>query len=926
MGNDGIGFYRELVDASQDVLFETDGRGVFTYLNPAWEAVTGRPVADAIGCSLFDFIHPEDREAARRDLRPLLEGTEELWQHEVRYLAKSGDSRWIRGRVRLVRGSDGRLERTRGTLVDVTERRLAEDALREARQSLERRVTDRTYDLLKANEVLRAEIAGRRAAEEGLALLAQMVQSSKELISITDTADRFTFVNRAFLDAYGYEESELLGQPVSLLKSARYTARALADLHAETVGGSFIAELWNRRKDGREFPIALATSIVRDRTGQVLGFLGIANDISERLRAEQALRASEEQYRVLFESNPQPMWVYDLETLRFLAVNRTAVEQYGFSREQFLTLHLSDIRPPEDVPLMNEVVREPHAGQHLCGSFRHRRADGTLLDVEITSHAIAFDGRQARLVMAIDVTERRRAEEAVRRSEERFRFLIENAPVVVIVLDGEAQVRYASPSASTVLGYAPEEVVSRPIFELLHPEDAPPLIEALAAAVQSAASGDSVELRFRHHDGSWRVLDVAIKGVRDVEGAPGVVLNAWDATARQALESQLRQAQKMEAVGRLAGGVAHDFNNLLTAIIGYSELLLELGLLQEEDRQRVLEIRKAGERAATLTSQLLAFSRKQVQRPEVLEPAAIVRGLEGMLRRLIAEHIELEIRIDPAAGRAKADPNQLEQVLLNLVVNARDAMPGGGRLLIEVRPATLDEAFARQHPGSRPGSYVCLGVADNGVGMDADTRSHLFEPFFTTKEKGRGTGLGLSTVYGIVKQSGGYIGVDSQPGRGATFEVYLPRVLQGATGTQPMVSGQRPTGGGHETILIVEDEPAVRTLARQVLEEQGYRVLVASSGAEALELSSAGEIHLLLTDVVMPGMTGPKLARTLQGQRPGLRVLFMSGYTADADGFPRDLRLLLSKPFTPASLVSRVREVLDSPPESKSGAHRKVRV
>jgi len=383
---------------------------------------------------------------------------------------------------------------------------------------------------------------------------------------------------------------------------------------------------------------------------------------------------------------------------------------------------------------------------------------------------------------------------------------------------------------------------------------------------------------------------------------------------RERAEEGLRQSQRMEAVGRLAGGVAHDFNNLLTAILGYGSLLASRFAPDASGREEVDEILRASERAATLTQQLLAFSRKQVLEPVVLDVNDLVRNLEKMLRRLIGEDLELATGLDPSAGKVRADPGQLEQVIMNLVVNARDAMPHGGRLTIETANTDLDEAYAQRHASVRPGRYVMVAVSDTGTGMNAETQARIFEPFFTTKEKGKGTGLGLSTVYGIVKQSEGNIWVYSEPGKGTTFKIYLPRVEESAPAAPPRSSDSVLTAGT-ETILIVEDEPAIRGLSRQVLERHGYRVLEAGDGESALELvrTHPEPIHLLLTDLVMPDMGGTELASRLEDGHPTIRVLFMSGYTDDGvvrNGLLGPGRAFLQKPFTPAILLRKIRDIL----------------
>jgi two-component system cell cycle sensor histidine kinase/response regulator CckA len=659
---------------------------------------------------------------------------------------------------------------------------------------------DRTSRLLPA--VRRALEEARDAAErqravgalqESEARFEAVLDSALDAVVMMDAEGRITGWNPQAETVFGWARAEALGKPLSdTIIPPRYRQAHVRGLKhfLETGEGPVLhkrLEITAMHRDGREFPVELAISV--SESAGTFNFSAFIRDITERKGAEEALQASEERYRFLFENNPQPLWVFDEESLKFLAVNEATCHHYGYSREEFLGMTIRDIRPTEEVPsLLRRIAAEPAEHQE-SGVLRHRKKDGTLIEAEITSHPLVFGGRRAQLVLALDVTERRQ------------------------------------------------------------------------------------------------------------------------------LEAQLRQSQKMEAVGTLAGGVAHDFNNLLTTILGYSGLVLEQ--LREEDplREEIREIQRAGERAADLTRQLLAFSRKQVLAPVVLGLNAIVVDMEKMLRRLIGEDVDLTAMLAPDLWSVQADPGQIEQVIVNLIVNARDAMKRGGKVTIETRNINLDDSYLRSHGYVRLGEYVCLSVTDTGTGMDPQTRSRIFEPFFTTKAPGKGTGLGLSTVYGIVKQSGGSIEVYSEPGRGTSFKVYLPRALAAEKPAAPHV---RPSPlGGSEIVLLVEDEEAVRRLARLVLEKSGYAVLEAGSAedAQSIVASHAGAIDLLLTDSVMPGMSGPDLARTLRSERPELRVLFMSGYTDDAivrHGLLTASEAFLQKPFTPEGLARKVREVLDS--------------
>lgn len=501
--------------------------------------------------------------------------------------------------------------------------------------------------------------------------------------------------------------------------------------------------------------------------------------------------------------------------------------------------------------------------------------------------------------------------------EEFFQLISENVIDMIAVVDPSGKRVYNSPSYQRILGYAPNELEATSSFEQVHPDDRQIVVDAAADARRTGV-GRRIEYRMRHKDGSWVSLESTASPVVNAKGeVENLVIVNRDISERRRLEEQLRQSQKMDAIGRLSGGVAHDFNNLLGVIIGYAEILQER--IPETDAMRapVDQIIKAGNRASSLTKQLLAFSRQQVMEPKILVLNAVVSDTEKMLRRLIGEDIELLTSLDPALGKIRADQGQIEQVIMNLAVNARDAMPEGGRLVIETTNFEIDDQFARRYAYPvLPGSYVLLTVSDNGIGMDTATQQRIFEPFFTTKEKGKGTGLGLSLVYGVVKQSGGYIDVASTRGKGTTFNIYLPRVDQNAVETKTIGPDHPEELRGTETILLAEDEDTLRALTRHLLELYGYRVLEACDGNHALRLSkqTTDEIHVLLTDVVMPGVSGRVLADQLKQERPEVKVVFMSGYTGQRVGEKEILEpgsLFLQKPFTRESLARKVREALD---------------
>ena len=757
-------------------------------------------------------------------------------------------------------------------------------------------------------------------------------------------------------------------------------------------------------------------------------------------------------FRILFTDNPQPMWVYDLKTLFFLEVNAAAVAHYGYSRDEFLRMRLTEIRPPEDIPrLLEELVRVGAGFQH-SGKWKHLLKDGEPIDVEIISHDLVFGGREAQLVVVRDITEQNQAEEALKQAERKYRLIFEDAIIGIfqstpdgnllsvnpaltrmygydsseelikcitdigqqlyvdptrrdefkrllekdglvqqfevqvyrkdgrkiwlsanahVIREGDVIVRYegsfeditgrklledqlrqvqqkyrdivenavvgifqstpdgryttVNPAMAKMLGYASPQDLIASITDISHQVYVDPNCrEEFKRLARDEGEAKNFECQAYRKDGSKMWLSANVRAVFKEGVVVGYEGMNEDITQRKLLEDQLRQAQKMEAVGQLAGGVAHDFNNALGVITGYSDLL-QMNLPPEDPSHRhAVEIAKAGRRAAALTRQLLAFSRKQVIQPVVLDLNTATSELEKMLRRLIGEHIEIIFKRTSALGRVKMDPSQVEQVLMNLAVNSRDAMPHGGRLCIETANVELDETYARQNLFVTPGSYVMLSVSDTGCGMDKDTQLRIFEPFFTTKEPGKGTGLGLSTVYGIAKQNSGYIVVCSELGKGTTFKLYLPRLSD--TARLPLPAEPLETlPCGTETVLVVEDEEPLRTLTRSCLESNHYYVLDAPNAVTALEIAKKhnGRIHLLLADVVMPGMSGRELAKQLIASRPEIKVLYMSGYSndlIDQHGILIRDTTLIEKPFTLHSLMTGVYHALHPAQSSKAAA------
>ncbi|MGQ9631470.1 MAG: PAS domain-containing protein [bacterium] len=662
---------------------------------------------------------------------------------------------------------------------------------------------------------------------------------------------------------------------------------------------------------------------VAERTAALEGASkNLQDEIAERKRAEEALAWEQYLLHTLLDNIPDHVYFKDTES-RFVRISRALAHWFGLS-DPAQALGKTDF----------DFFTEEHARQAYEDEQRIIRTGRPLVGMEeketwpdgretwVSTTKVPLRDREGNIIgtfgISRNITEHKRMEEALAEERNLLRTLIDSMPDLICVKDDEGRFIIANIAAARLMGAkTPDEVLGKTDFDF-YPRE---LAERCRADEQEVIrSGrpliDREELLIDRTTGRERWLLITKVPLRDSEGKiVGIVGIGRDITDRKRLEEQFLQSQKMEAIGRLAGGIAHDFNNLLTAILGYAQLVLE-GLEADSPlRGDVEEIKKAGERTSSLTRQLLAFSRKQILQPQVLNLNELILGMEKMVKHLIGEDIEFIISLDPELGRTKADPGQIGQVIMNLIVNARDAMPRGGKLTIETSNVYLDEEYARGHVGTRPGHYVMISVSDTGVGMSDEVKSHIFEPFFTTKERGKGTGLGLSTVYGIVKQHGGNIWVYSELGRGTTFKVYFPRV----EGTVELSKrGEAPIESlrGMETVLLVEDEDVVRELARRSLLHYGYTVLEARRPEEALQICEQheGSIHLLVTDVVMPGMSGRELAERLASLRPETKVLYMSGYADNVIVHYGVLDLgapFLQKPFAPEALARKVREVLD---------------
>lgn len=767
------------------------------------------------------------------------------------------------------------------------------------------------------------DVTARKQADTELLRLHTAVEQAAEAVVITEPTGIIRYVNPAFERITGYARAEAVGQNSRILKSGVHPLEFYQQLW-DTITSGQVWRGWfrNRRKDGTLYDEEAAISPVRDPQGRIINFIAVKQDVTERKRAEAALRESARRLATLI-ANLQGM-VYRCRndrnwTMEF--VSEAAKTLTGYSPDELVgNAHVAynDLILEADRDLVwNEVQSALSEKQPFQITYRIRTASGQVKWVweqgrgvwDEQGQLLALEGYIA------DITEHKQLEEKLRQSEEHFRSLIENSSDLVAELNPDGTVFYLSPSVKRVLGYEPEAMVGQSVWDFVHAEDLQRAQQAMQSVISTAGNTVSMVVRIRHRNNSWHTFETAAKLEGNNNGERRVIINARDITERLQLEEQLRQMQKLESIGQLAAGVAHDFNNVLAVIQGHAQLMqLELGDNSVASKS-LIQILQATERATNLTRQLLMFSRKQQVQPRTADLNKVIEHLTKMLRRLIGEHIELHFSYSSAPAWVHADVGMLEQVLVNLAVNARDAMPKGGKLHIETRQVEVDTQFRSRQPEAALGPHVCMRVADTGCGIAPEVLPHIFEPFFTTKEPGKGTGLGLATVHGIVKQHGGWIEVDSQPGHGTEFRVYLP--LSNAPQEPETAQPSIPVEGtsGNKTILLVEDEDSLREIARTVLVRAGYSVLEASSGPQALELATAhgGEIDVLVTDIVMPGgMTGSDLAESLQAQRNLRGVVFTSGYPNVQDPeFPRHRgSVFITKPYTAQMLCQAISDCL----------------
>jgi PAS domain S-box-containing protein len=857
--------FKELLDSIEAIVSEYDVRtGQFTYISEQAERILGYPPEAIEQDGWRAYVDARDETMISEKIEQALQdGQDYSYEHRMR--TADGRRIWLHVSNSVVPDEAGEPALIRTVSLDITAQKEAE-AARERSHSLLQATLDASADAIFVADLAGKVTASNRAWSELWQIRQSLLDSDDHQAVLDHVAGRV-----ARPDDFRRREAEITGQDRAI---------ATQDL-LELADGRMI--------ERHTMPQRL--------NGEIVGRVWTFRDVTEKLAAQGALLESDQRHREALEDLPLIAAAIDTQGTTTFA-NDALLKLTGWSREQVIG---SDwFGRFDDNPYVRaDYFQRLETGEirpHFDGTIRTRT--GERRDIHWSSTIQRDESGVVGGIITIgeDVTERNRADALLRNRELLFRSLIENASEVITILSVDGTSLFESPSVERVLGRKPEELVGLPSFALLHEEDLDHVQKTFAAIV-SGEDVETIEFRLRHSDGSWRTVE-AIGHRRRQDGEWVVVVNYRDVTDDRQLREQLLHSQKLEAVGRLAGGIAHDFNNLLTAIGGYSEFLAA-GFDDDDPRRKdALEIVRASDRAAALTGQLLAFSRRQVLLAEVLDLAEVVGGLESLLSRLLGEGVELSTSVEPGC-RVRADRGQLEQVITNLALNARDAMPSGGSVELAVRCS---------------GGDVELTVADSGVGMDAETIDHAFEPFFTTKGPGKGTGLGLATVYGIVTQSGGEISIDSRPGEGSTFRVVLPSSPDVAAVS--VVREERvvaPTGS--EGVLIAEDEQTIRRLVCDVLARSGYKVFGASNGDEALRLleEHVAEIDLLLTDVVMPGMSGPDLARAASTVKPSLRVLFTSGYTSEPDeAFDDPDVAFIGKPFSPQALVAKVRDVLDA--------------
>ncbi len=874
--------FRVVAETATDALITVDERSTILFVNKAAERIFGHPVSEMMGREVTmlmpDYLREVHRKAVGRYLKT---GNRHISWTAIKLTGLHRTGKEFPIEVSLEKHVHGKERIFTGIVRDISEREESEALIRQSEEKY-----------------------------------AKMVHSSPDAITLRSLPDRrYLEVNEGFARLTGYTAEEVLGKTpgeLNLWVEREPHRTTLRKLEAE---GQVTGEEFRFRTKSGEIRYG-RVSAVRVAVNGKQCMLSVTHDITDRKRAEEALS----QLASIVESSDDAIVGKTLDGT-IVSWNAGAERIYGYSASEVVGKPVSILLPEKERDEVPEILRRLSKDEriHHYETVRVRKG-GQQINVSVTISPVKdaegiIIGASA---IARDITDRKRVEEKLQESESHFRSLVHDAPYGIYRVTLDGRLLHVNPAVVKMLGYESDQELMACNVEKEVCRD-PQAHQSLHQSYSQKQDFRDVEAEWRRKDG--KIITVKMTGhpVFDKDRSLAYFeVFAEDITERRNLEKQLFQSQKMEAIGRLAGGVAHDFNNLLGVILGHSDILDQQIGADGRLRKSVEATRNAAERAAALTMQLLAFSRKQVIEPTVIDLNASVMEIEKMLHRVIGEDIELAIRPQSRLWRVKADAGQLSQVLMNLAINSRDAMPDGGKLVIETANVELDATYGRQHLGAKPGPHVMLAVSDTGIGMDSETLSHIFEPFFTTKETGKGTGLGLSMVYGIVKQSNGYIMAYSEPGRGTTFKIYFPRTEESVSLPQKV---EEETPRGTETVLVVEDEPALRELTCLLLKDAGYTVLESFAVEDAIETGKDGQrnIDLLLTDIVMPRLDGRELANQMVSLRPNLRVLYMSGYTDDVivhRGILKQMTMLVQKPFTKSTLLRKVRETLDSQPQN----------
>ncbi|HEX2911431.1 MAG TPA: PAS domain S-box protein [Chloroflexia bacterium] len=908
--NQELELFKRVIEESPNGILITDATkpdNPTIYVNKGFELLTGYSTEEILGRNCR-FLQGDDRQ------QPELNRLKQAIEEEIpvcvvlRNYRKDGTLFYNELHVSPVHNNEGLVINYIGIQYDVTSRVMAEEATRQREQELQ-----------------------------------LLLENSPDVISRVNREKRYLYVNAALEEATGgiVSAATLIGKTDREVKRPESMIEPWYKQLDEVFesGQKKVFEFSFTQPDGeiRHFQSLLIPELspkIDAEAGEISSVVTVTRDttvykraLEERRQVEKQLREQQEEMNFALQTARMGIWSYDYVS-RELKGTTYLEKMHGLEPGSFsgrVEDYLKLIHPDDRKVVLQKIKATFESGQEFQTEFRFVLPDGMVRWAESKGRIISNIPDQATRIVGIvnDITARKLAEEQVLRSELRFRSLIENSTDIIELIRADRQVVYRSPSFARITGYSPHELDTTESFTLIHPDDLQRVQTYFEAVKEGYPRPEKIEFRFQFKDRSWHSVEVTAQNMLAEDGVEAIVINGRDITEQlqahsqlQQREEQLRQAQKMEAVGQLAGGIAHDFNNLLTAIMGYTEMALT-GLDPAQTLHGDLkEIERAVERAASLTRQLLAFSRRQVMQPVKLNLNETLQEISKLLRRLIGENIELKVAPFSRNACIKADPGQLEQVILNLAVNARDAMPAGGTLALETSNVILDEAYVRRNPEVKAGRYVLLTIRDSGCGMDEKVLSHIFEPFFTTKEVGKGTGLGLSTVYGIIKQSEGHIEVESRPGEGSSFKIYLPEVEVREDLSRAKASPSQNLPHGSETVLLVEDEEGVRKLLTKVLQRYGYKTLVASNGSEALLKceQTRPKVDLLITDMVMPQMSGPELAQHMAALYPDLKILFMSGYT-EQEVF-RQVRLdekrgFVQKPFTTEEVVRKIRSILD---------------